>query len=54
MSPQQICQIKKLWADREETEVDLAKCFGVSISTIDRIVRPKILKALEDFTRRPR
>ena len=45
MSPQQIRQIKALWAGRKETKVDLAKSFGVSISTIDRIVRPKSLKA---------
>ena len=45
MSPQQIRQIKALWAGRKETKVDLAKSFGVSISTIDRIVRPKSLKS---------
>lgn len=45
LSPQQIRQIKALWAGRKETKVDLAKSFGVSISTIDRIVRPKSLKA---------
>lgn len=45
MSPQQVRQIKTLWASRQETKVEIAKQFAVSISTIDRIVRPKSLKA---------
>jgi DNA invertase Pin-like site-specific DNA recombinase len=45
MSHLQMRQIKTLWLTRKETKVELAKSFGVSISTIDRIVRPKSLKA---------
>jgi DNA invertase Pin-like site-specific DNA recombinase len=45
LSSDQSRHIKKLWATREETKVELAKSFGVSVSTIDRIVRPKSLKA---------
>ena len=44
MSPQQIRVIKTLWASKEHTRQAIASQFGVSVSTIDRIIRPKSLK----------
>ena len=45
LSADQIRVIKDLWKERKETKVALATMFSVSISTIDRIVRQKSLKA---------
>ena len=45
MSAQQARAIKLLWASHDHTKQGIAEQFGVSISTIDRIVRPKSLKA---------
>ncbi|ADW68070.1 recombinase family protein [Granulicella tundricola] len=44
MSAQQIRAIKTLWANHDHTKQSIATQFGVSISTVDRIVRPKSLK----------
>jgi DNA invertase Pin-like site-specific DNA recombinase len=44
LSPQQVRQVKILWASRQQTKGDIAEQFRVSVSTIDRIVRPKSLK----------
>lgn len=43
LTPQQIRQVATLWATRKKTKNALAEKFGVSVSTIDRIVRPKNL-----------
>jgi DNA invertase Pin-like site-specific DNA recombinase len=45
INPQQARQIKILWADKGTTKKELAEQYKVSIATIDRIVRPKSLKA---------
>jgi len=45
MSAQQAKVIKTLWASHDHTKQGIAEQFGVSVSTIDRIVRPKSLKA---------
>ena len=44
LSPQQVRAVKTLWASHDHTKQGIAGQFGVSISTIDRIVRPKSLK----------
>jgi DNA-binding MarR family transcriptional regulator len=45
LSPQQVRVVKTLWASREHTAKATAEQFGVSVSTIERTVRPKSLKA---------
>ena len=44
LSPQQIRSVKTLWASHEHTRHVIAEQFGVHVSTIDRIIRPKSLK----------
>ncbi len=44
LSPQQVRVVKTLWASREHTAKAIAEQFGVSVSTIERTVRPKSLK----------
>jgi DNA invertase Pin-like site-specific DNA recombinase len=44
LSPQQICQIKDLWASHEQSLQEIADQFGVHKNTIGRVVRPKTLK----------
>lgn len=44
MSSQQIRAIKTLWSSHDHTKQGIADQFHVSVSTIDRIVRPKSLK----------
>ncbi len=43
-TPQQKRQIRTLWASKEHTAKAIADQFGVSIATINRIIRPKSLK----------
>lgn len=43
-TPQQARAIKTLWASKEHTAHAIAAQFGVSTSTINRIIRPKSLK----------
>jgi DNA invertase Pin-like site-specific DNA recombinase len=45
LKPQQIRQVKILWASQKVSRKAIAEQFNVSISTIERIVRPKSLKA---------
>ncbi len=45
LSSQQAHAVKILWNSNEITKQGIAKQYGVSIATIDRIVRPKPLKA---------
>ena len=44
LSPQQVRVVKTLWASREHTAKAIAEQFDVSVSTIERTVRPKSLK----------
>ncbi len=43
-TPQQKRQIKTLWASKEHTAHAIATQFGVSVSTINRVIRPKSLR----------
>ena len=45
LTPQQIRQVKILWASHEHSLQEIADQFGVHKNTIGRIVRPKSLKA---------
>jgi DNA invertase Pin-like site-specific DNA recombinase len=44
LNPQQARQVRILWESRQVYKEDIAKQFKVSVSTIERIVRPKSLK----------
>jgi DNA invertase Pin-like site-specific DNA recombinase len=44
LTPQQIRQVRVLWESRTVFKEDIAKQYNVSVSTIDRAVRPKPLK----------
>jgi DNA invertase Pin-like site-specific DNA recombinase len=44
LKAQQIQQVKILWASGDVYKKNIAEQFGVSVSTIDRIVRPPSLK----------
>ena len=44
LNAQQIRQIKILWGSKDVYKKDIAEQFDVSVSTIDRIVRPPSLK----------
>ena len=45
LSPQQVRSVKTLWASHEHTRQVIAEQYGVHVSTIDRIIRPKSLRA---------
>jgi DNA invertase Pin-like site-specific DNA recombinase len=44
LNAQQIRQVKILWGSKDVYKKEIAEQFGVSVSTIDRIVRPPSLK----------